>query len=49
MAEPVLADLFTGEVFSAGIAMQDGCLRAQGLPIAEYPLVLCDRSMLETI
>ena len=49
MAEPVLADLFTGEVFSAGIAMQDGCLRAQGLPIAAYPLVLCDRSMLQMI
>lgn len=46
MAEPVLADLFTGEVFLTGAGMQGGCLRAQGLPIAEYPLVLCDRGLL---
>ena len=49
MKDPVLADLFTGEVFSADISMRDGCLRAQGLPIAEYPLVLCDRVLLEIV
>ena len=49
LAEPVLADLLTGEVFSADISMRDGCLRAQELPIAEYPLVLCDRSLREMI
>lgn len=46
MAHPVLLDLFTGEVFACEARMSNGCLRAENLPIAEYPLVLCDSSLI---
>ncbi len=46
--EPVLIDLYTGDVLAVGSLQSDGGVRwLSDLPIADYPLLLCDRSVFD--
>lgn len=50
--EPVLLDMFTGEVFeidseNVNLCNYDGVISIKNLPIADYPMVICDRRAIE--
>jgi polysaccharide biosynthesis protein PslG len=46
--EPVLIDMYTGDVLAAGsMQSEQGRRWLADLPIAEYPMLLCDRSLFE--
>ncbi len=45
--DPVLIDPYTGDVFALDEATVGVGVQAEGLPIAEYPLIICDRSTYE--
>ena len=45
---PMLVDLFTGEAYSVCAEETGaGLIAIKDLPIAEYPMMLCDRSAFE--
>lgn len=47
MERPVWVDLYSGGVFAVKAEEKDGCQWFYHLPIEEYPVMLCDESLIE--
>jgi len=49
VADPVLVDLLDGRIYKVAGRRGSGTVILENLPLTDYPLVLCNRSLLEMV